>query len=177
VLLRAAGPKHHFVLVALAVVFLVEVAFAPMPINQTWASGAVTPPARIEPASDAPVVYQHLADMANATVIAEFPFGDPAWELRYVYYSTVHWKRLVNGYSGGSPHGYDVRVALFRRIAENPEAAWQALRAAGTTHMIVHEAAFPAGGADAIKTWLTSHAAIEIARFGTDVLYTSANAY
>jgi hypothetical protein len=165
------------VFAGLCVAFLLEAAFAPMAVNQTWGTGGVPPPSRIEPAEHAPVVYQHLADMANATVIAEFPFGDPAWELRYVYYSTVHWKRLVNGYSGGFPQGYNVRVALLQRVNENPEAAWQALRATGATHMIVHEAAFAPGGAEAVKTWLTNHAAIEIARFGTDVLYTSANAY
>jgi hypothetical protein len=165
------------VFVALCVAFLIEATFAPMPVNQTWGDGGIEPPARIERAANAPVVYQHLAEMPNATVITEFPFGDPAWELRYVYYSTVHWKRLVNGYSGGFPQGYKVRVALLQRVAENPEEAWQALRATGATHMIVHEAAFPPGGAVAVKTWLTNHAAIEIARFGTDVLYTSANAY
>jgi hypothetical protein len=162
---------------ALCMAFLIEATFAPMPVNQTWGDGGIEPPPRVEPAASAPVVYQHLADMPNATVITEFPFGDPAWELRYVYYSTVHWKRLVNGYSGGFPQSYKVRVALLQRVAENPEEAWQALRATGATHMIVHEAAFPPGGADAVKTWLTNHAAIEIARFGTDVLYTSANAY
>jgi len=173
----AAAARRTSVWIAICAAVLIETAFAPMPLNQTWGDGGVQPPARVEPASDAPVVYQHLAGMPNATVITEFPFGDPAWEIRYVYYATVHWKRLVNGYSGGFPQPYKVRVALLQRVAENPEAAWQALRDTGTTHMIVHEAAFPPGGADVVKKWLTDHAAVEIARFGTDVLYTSANAY
>ena len=62
--------------------------------------------------------------MPDAVVAAEFPFGDPAWELRYVYYSTVHWKRLVNGYSGGFPQSYKVRVARLQRVTEDPDAAW-----------------------------------------------------
>jgi hypothetical protein len=155
----------------MAVAFLIEVAFVPMPLNLTWGDGAVAPPPRVERAADAPAVYHQLATMPAATVVAEFPFGDPAWELRYVYYATVHWKRLVNGYSGAFPHGYKVRVALLQRIAEHPDEAWRALREAGTTHVVVHEAAFAAGEAAVVTRWLDDHFAVEIARFGSDVLY------
>ena len=157
--------------IVLGVVFLIEVAFAPMPLNLTWGDGGVPPPPRVERAADASPVYHQLAAMADGTVVAEFPFGDPAWELRYVYYSTVHWKRLVNGYSGAFPHGYKVRVALLQRIAENPDEAWRALRDAGTTHVVVHDAAFAAGEADLVKQWLDDHFAVEIGRFGGDLLY------
>jgi hypothetical protein len=155
----------------LAVVFLLEVAFLPLPRNLTWGDGAITPPPRVEPATDAPPVYHQLATMPASTVVAELPFGDPAWELRYVYYSTVHWKRLVNGYSGAFPQGYKVRVALLQRVAENPGEAWRALREAGTTHVVVHEAAFGPGEADVVKRWLADHFAVEIARFDGDLLY------
>ena len=94
----------------IAVLFLIEAAFVPMPLNHTWGDGLVMPPARVEPAAKAPAVYQHWPRCPTSRVITEFPFGDPAWELRYVYYSTVHWKRLVNGYSGAFPRGYHVRV-------------------------------------------------------------------
>ena len=49
--------------------------------------------------------------------------------------------------------------------------AWQALRATGTTHVIVHEGALSASEATLIKAWLTDHFAIEIARFDQDVLF------
>ncbi|HUE86874.1 MAG TPA: hypothetical protein VMO26_12440 [Vicinamibacterales bacterium] len=156
---------------AVAAAFVIEVAFVPMPLNLAWGDGAIAPPPRIEPAADAPPVYHQLASMPATTVVAELPFGDPAWELRYVYYSTVHWKRLVNGYSGAFPHGYKVRIALLQRIAENPEEAWRALREAGTTHVVVHEAAVPPGDAAVVAQWLADHFAVEIARFGSDVLY------
>jgi hypothetical protein len=159
------------VVATLAVVFLIEVTFVPMPRNLAWGDGAVAPPPRIEPAGDAPAVYHQLATMPDGTVVMELPFGDPAWELRYVYYSTVHWRRLVNGYSGAFPRGYSIRVALLQRIAEHPDDAWRALRAAGTTHVVVHEAAFPAGEADVVNRWLADHFAVEIARFGGDRLY------
>ena len=131
----------------------------------------VRPPPRVESAADAPPVYHQLARMPAGTVVTELPFGDPAWELRYVYYSTVHWHRLVNGYSGGFPQGYKVRVALLQRIAEDPDEAWRALREAGTTHVVVHEAAFAPGDADVVKRWLAGHFAVEIARFGSDLLF------
>jgi hypothetical protein len=88
-----------------------------------------------------------------------------------VYYSTVHWRRLVNGYSGGFPPGYKARVAQLQRVREDPEAAWRALRDAGTTHVVVHQRAFAPAEAAAIVRWLEDHFAVEIARFGDDVLF------
>jgi hypothetical protein len=67
---------------AIAAVFLIEAAFAPMPLNQTWGDGPIVPPARIESADRAPAVYKALAALPRSRVITEFPFGDPAWELR-----------------------------------------------------------------------------------------------
>jgi hypothetical protein len=156
---------------ALALAFLAEAAFVPMTVNATWGDTAVQPPPRVEPAADAPAVYATLAGMPSDTVVAEFPFGDPAWELRYVYYSTVHWKRLLNGYSGGFPQGYKVRVALLQRVRDNPEAAWRALRDAGTTHVIVHRRAMTAEDAADLTRWLEDHFAVEIARFDDALLF------
>jgi hypothetical protein len=163
--------RHPPVAFAVAALFLVEATFLPMPVNQAWGDGAITPPSRVEPRVDAPPVYHTLADMPAGTVVAEFPFGDPAWELRYVYYSTVHWKRLLNGYSGGFPQGYKVRAALLQRVRDNPDAAWRALRDAGTTHVVVHQDAFAPGDAAFVTTWLNDHFAVEIARFGNDLLF------
>jgi hypothetical protein len=157
-------------LIAASVAFLLEATFAPMPVNQAWGDG-VAPSPRVEPASRAPAVYRQLATMPGELALVEFPFGDPAWELRYVYYSTVHWKRLLNGYSGGFPPGYKVRVALFQRIATAPNEAWTALAQAGATHAIVHEAALAPGDAQTIRAWLESRGGREIGRFGSDVLY------
>ena len=46
-----------------------------------------------------------------------------------------------------------------------------ALRDAGTTHVIVHDAAFADGGAEPVKQWLISHGAVEQARDDGDVLF------
>jgi hypothetical protein len=156
---------------AISTLFLIEAAFVPMLVNQTWGEGVVAPPARVEPATRAPAVYRALASLPEVEVLVEFPFGDPAWELRYVYYSTVHWKRLVNGYSGAFPQPYKVRVARLQQPNMDPDGAWQTLRDTETTHAIVHEAAYPPGGAETVKRWLASNGATEVARFESDVLY------
>ena len=156
---------------SIAVLFLIEAAFVPMPLNHTWGDGLVMPPARVEPAAKAPSVYRALAAMPESRVITEFPFGDPAWELRYVYYSTVHWKRLVNGYSGAFPRGYHVRAARLQRLADNPDEAWQVLRDTGTTHVIVHTDAFQPGGAQEIELWLSQRGAALKGRFDDSTLW------
>jgi hypothetical protein len=166
---RLARPL--FGVAAMAALLLIDLAFAPMAVNATWAADAgIAPPDRVEPAARAPAVYRQLAAMPDAQVVAEFPFGDPAWELRYVYYSTVHWKRLVNGYSGGFPQRYKVRVARLQRVADDPVAAWQTLADAGTTHVVVHDAAL-ANEAAGIHAWLQSQGARTVGRYGSDVLY------
>jgi hypothetical protein len=168
---KLTGKAARALLIALSIAFLVEATFAPMPVNQTWGDGSIAPPARVEPASAAPVVYRQLAATPGDLVIAEFPFGDPAWELRYVYYSTVHQKRILNGYSGGFPQAYKVRVARLQRLGEAPDDAWRALVETGATHAIVHEAALAAGEARLIFAWLESHGARATGRFDSDVLY------
>ena len=156
---------------ALSALVLIETAFVPMHVNQTWGEGAIVPPARVEPAASAPAVYRQLALMPDNVILTELPFGDPAWELRYVYYSTVHWKRLVNGYSGGFPQSYKVRVARLQRIAEAPDQAWATLQEAGTTHVIVHASAMTPEQFATTETWLRSRGARELGRFDGDLLF------
>jgi hypothetical protein len=148
-----------------AAIFIAEAWFAPMPINVTWGSSQAPAPARVYPRADAPAVYHQVANLRDDAVIAEFPFGDTTWEIRYVYYSTVHWRRLVNGYSGGFPQRYQQRAVLLQRVREDPEAAWQALKSAGTTHVVFHERAFRGDEARVVHQWLSDHFAVEIARF------------
>ncbi len=150
---------------------LAEGFVAPIPRNTTWATVAPLRPARMYPADDAPRVYHAVASLPPDTVIAEFPFGHSAWELRYMFYASVHHYRLLNGYSGYFPRGYQQRVARFARLAEAPEPAWEALVEAGTTHVVLHRAAIP-DQTDTIAGWLNSHGARLLGTFdGEDELY------
>jgi hypothetical protein len=154
-----------------ALLFLIEAAFVPMTVNATWGDSGVQPPPRVMPVAAAPELYRELAAMPDVRVLAEFPFGDPAWELRYVYYSTVHWKRLINGYSGAFPRSYRMRAALFARVGEDPDAAWRALRDAAATHVIVHRDAMPPAEAGVVESWLSARGARIARQAGGDVLY------
>ena len=86
-----------------------------------------------------PPIYSLLAREPGRVVLVEAPFY-PAQAVfenaPYVLASTVHWRRLMNGYSGYTP-------ASYRKLAESfwffPEAhAVQEMRRAGVTHVMVH---------------------------------------
>jgi hypothetical protein len=74
-----------------------------------------------------PAIY---ATVTPDMVLAEFPWNRP---FDYMYFSTTHWARLLNGYSGSTPEAY---FALERRVETFPSPeAIDAVRAAGATHL------------------------------------------
>jgi hypothetical protein len=149
-----------------AVVILIEGAAIPMEINRTWGGNEATPPARVLPYAEAPPVYQRVATLPAGTALTEFPFGDPAWEIRYVYYAASHWKPITNGYSGNFPAKYSERLVRFRNLATDPEGAWRALMESRSTHAVIHRDAFgKSTDAVAIEAWLKAHGATEVERF------------
>jgi len=57
-----------------------------------------------------PAVYSWLAEQPDKFAVLELPMADDGqlWRnARYVYWSTVHWHGLVDGYSGFAPNGYE----------------------------------------------------------------------
>src|SRR5204863_8861855 len=120
----------------------VEGAAIPMEVNRTWNQNEAVPPARVMTYSNAPPIYQRVASLPPGTAITEFPFGDAAWEIRYVYYAAAHGKPITNGYSGNFPPGYKERVARLQRVGKDPESACKSLKDSGTTHVLVHRNAF-----------------------------------
>jgi hypothetical protein len=150
-------------LAVLACLVLVEGAAVPIEINRTDQAGL---PARVFPRSQAPEVYQRIATLPGDAVITEFPFGERAWEIRYVFYAAAHWKPITNGYSGSFPPAYNARVARLQHFAADPDASWETLRKAGTTHVVIHRSGFGRPeDADAVEAWLKAHGAREIERF------------
>jgi hypothetical protein len=160
--------RTRALILGMSVLILLEGAAAPLALNYNWSQGEAMPPPRVYPAtSDAvPPVYARVRALPDGSVVTEFPFGDAAWEIRYVYYSAAHWKPITNGYSGGFPRRYKERVARLQRLATDPDGAWQSLLDSGTTHAIVHRPAFanPAH-ADVVAAWLTARGAVELERF------------
>ena len=59
-----------------------------------------------------------------------------------MFYSTLHWKPLVNGYSGGAPPQYGMLTESLKDVARRPDRAWQAIVDSTATHAIVHEASY-----------------------------------
>jgi hypothetical protein len=145
----------------------------PFEVNRTWGQSEGAPPPRVLPPASAAKVYQRLASLPPGTAVAEFPFGDAAWEIRYVYYASVHGKPILNGYSGAFPPGYLRRVAALRRLATDGDTAWRALVDARTTHAVVHSPAFQDPyESRRVMAWLESRGARLVDSFPEgDVLY------
>ena len=88
-----------------------------------------------------PRMYEFLP-AGSDSILLELPLVQPdlAIEPVYMYFSTFHWRRLVNGYSGFSPPSYQV---LLEKLAGFPDDESVAeLRRRGVTHVTVHGAFF-----------------------------------
>ena len=67
----------------------------------------------------------------SGVVLAELPLGQPDFDLRAMFYSTVHQRALLNGYSGFFPPHYGrAGTGAVRRAAAHATIAWAALRSA-----------------------------------------------
>lgn len=166
---RSRGARWMSV-AALAV--LVETTGVPYDVNRIWNEPTVArPPAEVGAASQGPPVYQLLASLPAGRVVAEFPFGYPSWELRYVFHASWHEQHLLNGYSGGFPDSYIHNANLLMRPLERPDLAWACLLTNGVTHVVVHRDAFLSGDADPVMRWIEGHGARHLATFGGDELF------
>ena len=160
------------VLAAVGLLFLVEASPAPIKMNGTWSVGDLKPPpVPLMAAEGPPAIYRAVRALPPRAVLAEFPFGEEQYELRYMLHSASHWRPLLNGYSGGFPRSYAVNRAGLGRVLEDPDTAWRVLAASGATHAIVHEEIYPAGSGARVSAWLVSHGAREVAVFGADRLF------
>jgi len=128
------------------------------------------PEPRLRARGDAPPIYAAVARGGADTVLAELPLGQPDFDLRAMYYSTFHWRKLVNGYSGFTPVHYGPLVAALGRPAPDGGQAWTALRRAGATAVIVHEGAYLDGAGARLSSALRERGARELFRDGSDVL-------
>jgi hypothetical protein len=119
----------------------------------------------------APGIYSAVAALPADAVLLELPIGDIALELRYTYFSSLHWRRLLNGYSGFFPASYERHLHWFARPWMHPREAWAKLREAGVTHVILHDAGYPPGDAARTRAWLDEHGATLLAQNGSDAIY------
>jgi hypothetical protein len=101
---------------------------------------------------DFPKVYKWLAQQKGDVPVAELPLAnyrrrtfeaglqyEPTWlerEPMRTYYSTLHWKKMLNGYSGFIPSSYYEAVATTAGFPSVESIAW--LKATGIKYVIVH---------------------------------------
>ena len=105
------------------------------------------------PYGGVPAIYSRVAELPAPTLLAEMPFYPPEAiheNGEYVLSSTAHWKPLMNGYSGMTPGSYRRRAASFWFFPK--EWAIEAIKAEGTTHLMVH---LPRFGSDAASVAAT----------------------
>ena len=115
-----------------------------------------------------PPIYRLLTTEPGPVVLAEQPFF-PRWAIfqnsPYVLASTVHWRPLMNGYSGYTPDSYQRYADAFWYFPE--EWAIQAMKDAGVTHVVVHFAAFHKDHQPVLKA-LEHRADFELIAIGRD---------
>ena len=167
--------QHGRASVIAGALILLEAMAIPIPINQNstdYTQAGLAPlPASVAIGSTAPEVYGFVAQLPSTAVVMELPLGEPAFDVRYMFYSTLHWKRLVNGYSGGAPLQYDMLTESLKDVATRPDRAWQAIAGSTATYAIVHEGSYTNDGGRRLSDWLRTRGAREIATFGADHVF------
>jgi hypothetical protein len=168
----AGGRAGRAVVAATWLLCLIEARVSPFVVNGTSpVPGFNGPEARLRSRDEAPGVYAAVAGLPAGAVIAELPLGLPDFDLRAMYYSTLHWRSLLNGYSGFTPAHYGPLVAALGGTAVDGGRAWGALRDAGATAVVVHENAYLDGSGARVSSALRERGARELARDGSDVLF------
>jgi hypothetical protein len=88
-----------------------------------------------------PPIYASL-DPDKPEVLAEFPMpGEGAWEFAefaYLYFSTFHWQKLVNGQSGWLPPTYIENIKAARSFPSDDAVTH--LRSLGVKYVAIHGA-------------------------------------
>jgi hypothetical protein len=165
----------HAAAMVAGTLIVVEAVAVPIPLNQysgEYGDTALAPlPRSIGAGPSLPPVYTFVARLPSSAVLLELPLGEPAFDIRYMFYSTTHWRRLVNGYSGGEPAAYRLLAESLRDMSSRPERAWQRTVESTATHVIVHEAFYKDVGGARLSAWLRANGAREVAAFGMDRVF------
>jgi hypothetical protein len=151
---------------AACAIFLWQTRPAPFPLDREWpfvSAGLAPVPAYLRPEPATPPVYRFLATLDRDAVLVEFPFGDNAYDLRYMYFSVAHRRRMLGGYSGVFPDSWVRRRGALEQPLAHGEEGWRALD--GATHAVVHARGWPDATGARICDWLRAHGAREAGVF------------
>jgi hypothetical protein len=145
---------------------------APLQMNQPVipAAGFTVPAPPVSGRALNPI-YRVIRDLPDPVLLAELPFGEPAYEVLAVFYAGHHRRPLLNGYSGFFPRSYLDRAGVLHQLPDRAGDAERLLREARVTHVLVHEGAFPDDRGQQISAWLVSIGARPVTNQGRDKLF------
>ena len=160
----AARRRGAWIVGILAALLLIEVC----PRQVSWDE--------LEEEDDFPDVTQWIADQPDIHAVLEIPLTDPSLpapylvNVSYMYYSTLHWKPLVNGYSAHAPQA--VEWLSQRCCWPAPDAATLArLRLWGVTHILIHRSELPLSQRQELERWEATGQAERLYAGGGDRVY------
>jgi hypothetical protein len=167
--------RGRTLVVCACALMIAESVAVPIPLNDNWIGFRqpylAPPPPNVPRGKSTSLVYGFAASLPAHVALLELPLGEIVWDTRYMFYSTTHWRPLVNGYSGGAPPTYGELSDRLGQVFDRPESAWEAVLGSGATHVIVHEAAYLNRRGSDISEWLLGHAAREVFRFAGDRVF------
>ena len=152
------------------VLLLLESWMAPMALDQRVVPEGLLAPGVPRVGRDINPLYRMVKTLPGSVVLVEFPFGEPAYDIRAVFYAGYHRRPLVNGYSGFFPAHYGDFEAVLGPAPADPDAVRRVLVSSGATHAVVHTWAYPDGRGDRIVAWLISQGAQTIGTAEMDTL-------
>ena len=139
-LVRADGARRALAAGAIAIVLVFE-----LRTDMPWLRW---PQRSIEKGID-----HEIARRPEVRVVLHLPLQKDGWQARYMYFSTLHWKPIANGYSGYEPATYRELVA---RVSRRPldDATLDYVVGLGVTHVATHLARRAAPGvAEELAAW------------------------
>jgi hypothetical protein len=160
----AARRRGAWIVIVVAALLLLEV--CPRPVG--WDE--------LEEEDDFPDVTQWIADQPDIHAVLEIPLADPSLpapylvNVSYMYYSTLHWKPLVNGYSAHSPLAVEWLSQRCCRPAPDAETLAR-LRLWGVTHILIHRSELPLWQRQELERWEATGQAERLYTGGGDRVY------
>jgi hypothetical protein len=119
-----------------------------------------------------PKIYEEVASLSEPGALVELPLPPPERfqdNARYVYRSTVHWRPLVNGYSGFVPPSY--RRAFERLMRGDFSDGLEELSAEGVRFALVHTSRLGPRMRRQIRASVDTGQLNKISEIGEDRLY------
>ena len=161
---QAPRRRNALIVTAVAALLLLEVC----PRQVGWE--------QLEEEDDFPDVTQWIADQPDIHAVLEIPLTDPSLpapylvNVSYMYYSTLRWKPLVNGYSAHVPLAADWLSQRCCRPAPDAETLAR-LRLWGVTHILIHRSELPLWQRQELERWEATGQAERLYAGGGDRVY------